>query len=43
MELVKVTNQHAIFKQGNQIIMKHLDKEAKAILDWNNKNIPANQ
>lgn len=43
MELVKVTNQHAIFKQGNQIIMKPLDEEAKAILDWNNKNIPANQ
>lgn len=43
MELVKVTNQHAIFKQGDQIIMKPLDEKAKSILDWNNKNIPANQ
>lgn len=42
MQLIKITNNFAIFRDGNQIISKPLNQQAQAILDWNNKNIPAN-
>ena len=42
MKLIKITNNFAIFRDGNQIISKPLNQQAQAILDWNNKNIPAN-
>ena len=43
MKLIKITNNFAIFKEGNQIISKPLNQQAQAVLDWNNRNLAANQ
>ena len=43
MQLIKITNNFAIFKDGTQIISKPLNQQAKAILNWNNRNLAANQ
>lgn len=42
MELVRLTQDFAIFKDGKRYIAKPLTRQARKVLDWNNKNIPAN-
>lgn len=42
MKLIKITQDFAIFKQGKQIIAQPITPWGRKILDWNNRNIPAN-
>ena len=42
-KLIRITNSFAIMQIGDQIIKQPLTDEAKMILTWNSKNIPANQ
>lgn len=43
MKLIKITDNFVIFKDKNKIISKPLNLDAKRVLDWNNRNIPANE
>lgn len=42
MQLVKITDKFAIFTDGKRIVAKQLNLMARKILDWNNRNIGAN-
>lgn len=44
LEFVKVYNGHVVYvdKKSHQIVSAPIDPESQMILDWNNRNIPAN-
>ena len=42
MKLVKTTKNFVILKDRNKIVVKPLNLDAWRVLDWYNKNIPAN-
>lgn len=42
MRILRITDKFAYIKDGNQIICKPLTPEARKVLDWENRNIPAN-
>lgn len=42
MQLIRTTKNFAILRDGKRIIVKPLNPLARKVLDWNNRNIPAN-
>lgn len=42
MQLIRTTNNFAIFRDGSRIITKPLNPEARKVLNWTNRNIGAN-
>ena len=42
MKLERIENGYAIFTDGNKIIAQKITKDAKDILEWQARNIPAN-
>ena len=42
MQLIKTTKNFAIYRDGKRIICKPLNNRGRKVLDWNNRNIPAN-
>lgn len=42
IKIVKITSNRVIYKCGRDIINAPLTEQAKEILRWYNKNIPAN-
>lgn len=42
MQLIKTTDNFAIFRDGERIIAKPLNPMARKVLNWTNRNIGAN-